>query len=454
MGTGLGNYTISYVDGKLTVKPASLTVTAKDATKIFGQTLTFTGTEFTASGLLNGDTVTSVSLTSPGAAATATAAGSPYPITPSAAVGTGLGNYTITYVNGSLTVMPEVPPSVGAITAPISPQALGTTSAASASFSDLGVQKTHTASWKWGDGTTSAGIVAENNGSGTVTGGHVYGTDGVFTITLTVTDNFGGSGTSTFPDLVIYNPNGGFVTGGGWINSPPTGKATFGFNAKYKPNSTDPTGNTEFQLSAGNLNFHSTSYDWLVITGAQAQYQGSGTINGAGNFGFTVTGLDGKQAGGVDKFRIKIWDKNSGNNVVYDTQPGAPDTAAPTTALGGGNITVHLNGGSGPQPKRMPNGAGHKEPFTPQLLPGLSAAGPVGTATPSATSTPQMEAETSVRTVPWTAPEETVAKQQPLLIAAVLRHEKSDNTTGCWMNDLAHAIADQLARELVHWRSS
>jgi hypothetical protein len=36
---------------------------------------------------------------------------------------------------------------------------------------------------------------------------------------------------------VIYDPAGGFVTGGGWI-ADPTGKAHFGLNAKYKKNST------------------------------------------------------------------------------------------------------------------------------------------------------------------------------------------------------------------------
>jgi hypothetical protein len=43
-------------------------------------------------------------LTSSGAAAAATVSGSPYTIVPSAAVGTGLANYTISYVNGSLMV--------------------------------------------------------------------------------------------------------------------------------------------------------------------------------------------------------------------------------------------------------------------------------------------------------------------------------------------------------------
>ena len=48
-------------------------------------------------GLVNSDTVDSVTLTSAGAAATATVAGSPYAIVASAAVGTGLGNYDIAY---------------------------------------------------------------------------------------------------------------------------------------------------------------------------------------------------------------------------------------------------------------------------------------------------------------------------------------------------------------------
>jgi hypothetical protein len=104
VGTDLANYTITYADGLLTVAPASLTVTANNRTKAYGQTVTFAGTEFTAAGLVNNDTVTSATLTSSGAIATAPVAGSPYAILPSAAVGTGLGNYTITYVNGTLTV--------------------------------------------------------------------------------------------------------------------------------------------------------------------------------------------------------------------------------------------------------------------------------------------------------------------------------------------------------------
>src|SRR5206468_1582712 len=103
-GTGLANYAISYAEGHLTVSPQELTITAKDATKTYGATVSFAGSELTASGLVNGDTVTAVTLTSAGADATAAVAGSPYAIIASAAQGTGLDNYMIRYAHGRLTV--------------------------------------------------------------------------------------------------------------------------------------------------------------------------------------------------------------------------------------------------------------------------------------------------------------------------------------------------------------
>ena len=104
VGSDLTNYAITYLNGLLTISPASLTITANNRTKTYGQTVSFAGTEFSASGLLNGDTVASVTLTSAGSAASATVSGSPYTIVPSAAAGTGLGNYNITYFDGFLTV--------------------------------------------------------------------------------------------------------------------------------------------------------------------------------------------------------------------------------------------------------------------------------------------------------------------------------------------------------------
>ena len=74
--------------------------------KPLGSTYVFDTTapsvDFTVTGLVSPDAVTSVTLTSAGAPAAAPAGD--YPIVISSAVGTGLGNYNISYTNGTLTV--------------------------------------------------------------------------------------------------------------------------------------------------------------------------------------------------------------------------------------------------------------------------------------------------------------------------------------------------------------
>src|SRR5205807_803878 len=102
----LGNYQITYNTAEFTIDRKALDITANNQSKNYGDTFSFTGSEFTvgARQLKNSDSVTSVTLTSAGAAATATVSGSPYDITPSAAIGTGLGNYSITYHVGHFTV--------------------------------------------------------------------------------------------------------------------------------------------------------------------------------------------------------------------------------------------------------------------------------------------------------------------------------------------------------------
>ena len=50
LGTGLANYTVSYVNGKLTVNPKALTITAGNQSKIYGSTATLGTSAFTTSG--------------------------------------------------------------------------------------------------------------------------------------------------------------------------------------------------------------------------------------------------------------------------------------------------------------------------------------------------------------------------------------------------------------------
>ena len=221
--------------------------------------------------------------------------------------------------------------------------ALGTAIDATATFGGNVVAGT----LDWGDGSTPD----SRTGAGSVSASHVYATAGVYTLTCSLDDGAGGSESAVYRYVVAYDPSGGFVTGGGWIMSPigaytadPTlsGKATFGFVSKYKKGASLPSGNTEFQFKAGDLNFHSSSYQWLVIAGAHAKFKGVGTINGTGDYGFMLTATDGQLngGGGTDAFRMKIWDSATGD-IVYDNQLGASDDAASATDLGAGSIVIH-----------------------------------------------------------------------------------------------------------------
>jgi hypothetical protein len=234
---------------------------------------------------------------------------------------------------------------------------VGTTVNFTGTFTD-NAGGSHTATWTF-DTISKVATVVEPSGStpGSANTSFTFTTAGVYQVSLTVNDGCGGSGSANTIGgvsalVVVYDPDGAFVTGGGWFNSlagaypanpSATGKANFGINAKYHNNATIPTGQTEFNLNFANFNFHSSAYEWLVVTGAKAQYKGTGKVNGGGSYGFIVTVIDGKVSGGggVDKFRIKIWDANNNNAVVYDNQMNAPDSANPTTSLGGGSIVIH-----------------------------------------------------------------------------------------------------------------
>jgi len=253
--------------------------------------------------------------------------------------GTGSDTVTVkvTEANGT--------PVLGEIVVPVDPVMVGTSVQVSSPLTYAGNGYPLTAVWTWDDGSSSSlSFPAATN---KITSKHTYTTAGVYMISLQVNDKDGHSASKTAQSyIVVYDPSAGFVTGGGWINSPlgayvtaptMTGKATFGFVSKYVKGKTPPTGTTEFQFNIAKLNFQSTSYDWLVVAGAKAQFKGTGTINGAGTYGFMLSAIDDSKG---DKFRIKIWEKASGNP-VYDNQVGAAEDANPTTVIAGGSIVVH-----------------------------------------------------------------------------------------------------------------
>lgn len=259
------------------------------------------------------------------------------------------GNLTAT--NQAKVNIFNVAPTVGGITTTVDPIQVNTPINASANFTDLGTLDTHTAIWDWEDVTTS-GTVTESNGSGSISDNHTYTSAGVYTIKLTVNDDDNDHGESIFQYVVVYDPSVGFVTGAGAINSPLgayvansylSGLAKFGFVSKYQPGASIPSGITQFRFQVAQFTFSSINYQWLVVAGAQAKFKGTGTVNSAGNFGFQLSATDGviNGGGGTDKFRIKIWDKDNNDVVVYDNQIGTADNADPSTEITGGNIVIH-----------------------------------------------------------------------------------------------------------------
>ena len=105
--SALNGYALAYASpGNLTVSPASLTITASDQSKTYGTAANLGSTAFSTTGLVNSDTVSSVTLASTGAPATANVG--TYALTDSNATGSGLANYIITYAASptGLTVNP------------------------------------------------------------------------------------------------------------------------------------------------------------------------------------------------------------------------------------------------------------------------------------------------------------------------------------------------------------
>ncbi|HWD57327.1 MAG TPA: MBG domain-containing protein [Stellaceae bacterium] len=100
-GATATNYSISFANGTLNITPAPLTITADNTSRLYGAA----NPAFTASyaGLVNSDTSSVITGLQLATAATSASNAGAYPIAGSGAVAS---NYTIAYVNGTLTVNP------------------------------------------------------------------------------------------------------------------------------------------------------------------------------------------------------------------------------------------------------------------------------------------------------------------------------------------------------------
>jgi hypothetical protein len=202
--SGDGNFMPSNGAISQVVNPDTLTVTADNASMLYGASLpSFTDT---ITGFVNGDDPGVVSgSASLSTTATSTSPPGTYPI--AAALGTlSAANYTFIFQNGTLTILPVL-----IVTAPGS-QAAGQGLAQSFNLGSFSEGGSGSNPWNvdvsWGDSSADTTFPVSAQGS-LGNQAHTYTTAGTFTVTVTVQDNAGSSGSATYQVTVYALPTAG-----------------------------------------------------------------------------------------------------------------------------------------------------------------------------------------------------------------------------------------------------
>lgn len=212
---------------------------------------------------------------------------------------------------------------------------------ASVSFADADTDTAarHNIFWSWGDGSgDQQGNARENNGAGVASANHRYTAPGIYTVTAKVGDR-AGKGVTVSRTIVAYEPSAGAAVGSGWFISPPrgdriersqAGRAVFSFFTPAVSSATATGAKALLQFHVGTLSFRSENIRPVAVQGARGHFEGSGKINGAGDYKFTLTTTAGTAAGEGQpgSFGLKIWhiDPATKAEVVdYDTRALVPE---------------------------------------------------------------------------------------------------------------------------------
>lgn len=297
-------------------------------------------------------------------------------------LGETIVTWTVTDIHGNSNstiqkvIVTNTDPVITSVTVSNSVEAINTPVLLTASYEDNNVIS---ATIDWDD---LSGLQTVTNPEDIFNVSHTYNASGFYSPVITITDACEATATYVYDYIVVYDRDGGFVTGGGWFNSPAgsytrspasTGKASFNFVSKYKKKGTSPEGNADFEFKSGDLKFKSQEYQWLVVNERTAVLQSSGKVNGASGYEMLISMVDdddsdhddrdrdkdkksdkkdkdknkkdkksskhSKKSRKSDKIRVKIWDAYG--VVIYDSQVGSPDDAEAETKLGGGSIQIH-----------------------------------------------------------------------------------------------------------------
>ena len=165
-----------------------------------------------------------------------------------------------------------------------------------ASSTDPDLSDTHTWVIDWGDGTTTTGAVTEPSSTGSVSGSHTYADDGIYTVTVTVTDSAGGVG-SDGVTVTVNNVAPIVDAGPDWTATGPS--LILGRVVTY----TDP----------GVLDTHTAVIDWgdgtveaATIDQSAMTIEGSHRYDETGVYTVTFTVTDDDGGSGSDSLLLDV----------------------------------------------------------------------------------------------------------------------------------------------------
>ena len=173
-----------------------------------------------------------------------------------------------------------------------------------------------TALVNWGDGTspTSATIQSDGNGGFNVIGSHTYTNQGVYTMTITVSDSNNDSAQTTASSVVADAP----LTPAALTFTPTAGSSFTGSVATFTD--ADPNGPSKFQ---------SNPYQYTAIIAWGDGHSSTGTITVSGST-FSVNGTHTYQTYGVFSAHVTIQD-TGGSSVGVTSTANVADAAIAAT---------------------------------------------------------------------------------------------------------------------------
>ena len=231
-------------------------------------------------------------------------------------------------------------------------------------FVDPGILDTHTATVDWGDGSgVQSATIFPGSGAGALGGKHTYADNGVYTVTVTVTDDDGGIGTDTIevtvnnvnPTLVPAGPqtvdegsqlsitNLGTITDPGFRNQPLGTDETFTYAINWGDGTNPDTGAATIDDVGGVLDLTDASFDGSHTYADNGTYTVTVRVaddDMSGNFTSGVLGIDYVQ----QTFTVTV------NNVNPTLVPAGPQTVDEGSQLSITNLGTITDPGFRNQP--------------------------------------------------------------------------------------------------------